>query len=251
MLRWRRQSACRAERPPRPSRGSPAIASPRPMPPATKTGTSPARSGRISCASTLVETGPIWPPASMPSMTSASTPERTSFLASASAGAKQITLAPPSLMRLDGAALGRQCRRPARHALTPMASSRRDQIVSCGCMVMRFTPNGFGQRLRRRRSRVSSRSGVIAPQAITPKPPALLMAETRLRSLTQLIAPPMMATSGAQEGAAALPAPSAGRGPKACAHAACSAVIRRPAHRRCAARARPVRCIPRRSAPKP
>ena len=35
----------------------------------------------------------------------------------------------------------------------------------------------------------SSRSGVIAPQAITPKPPALEIAETRLRSLTQLIAP--------------------------------------------------------------
>ena len=44
------------------------IASPRPMPPATNTGTSRI-SGRISCASTLVATGPIWPPASMPSIT--------------------------------------------------------------------------------------------------------------------------------------------------------------------------------------
>jgi hypothetical protein len=50
--------------------------------------------GSISCASTLVETGPIWPPASMPSITSASTPDRISFLASASVGAKQMTLAP-------------------------------------------------------------------------------------------------------------------------------------------------------------
>jgi hypothetical protein len=51
-------------------------------------------SGRISWARTEVETGPIWPPASMPSITSASTPERISFLASASAGAKAISLAP-------------------------------------------------------------------------------------------------------------------------------------------------------------
>jgi hypothetical protein len=36
-------------------------------------------------------------------------------------------------------------------------------------------------------------AGVMAPQAITPNPPALEMAETKCRSLTQLIAPPMMA----------------------------------------------------------
>ena len=39
-----------------------------------------------------------------------------------------------------------------------------------------------GQRLRCRRSRSPSRSGVIEPQAITPKPPALEMAATRWRS---------------------------------------------------------------------
>ena len=69
------------------------------MPPATKIGTSAASGGNISWASTEVETGPIWPPASIPSMTSASTPERISFLASASAGAKQISLAPLALIR--------------------------------------------------------------------------------------------------------------------------------------------------------
>ena len=45
----------------------------------------------------LVATGPIWPPASMPSITSASAPERNCFFASASVGAKTITLAPISL----------------------------------------------------------------------------------------------------------------------------------------------------------
>ena len=64
------------------------------MPPATNTGMSLATLGRISCARTEVETGPIWPPASMPSITSASAPDRISFFASASAGAKQTSLAP-------------------------------------------------------------------------------------------------------------------------------------------------------------
>ena len=77
------------------------------MPPATKIGTSAASGGRISWASTEVETGPIWPPASMPSMTSASTPERTSFLASAKAGAKQINLAPMPLILSIAPAGGR------------------------------------------------------------------------------------------------------------------------------------------------
>ncbi len=43
------------------------------MPPATKTGTS-RTCGRISCASTVSDTGPICPPASLPSITSASAP---------------------------------------------------------------------------------------------------------------------------------------------------------------------------------
>ena len=47
--------------------------------------------------------------------------------------------------------------------------------------------------------------GVMAPQAMTPKPPALEIAATRLRSDTQVMAPPMIAALRAQEGAAALP----------------------------------------------
>src|ERR1700733_8429503 len=50
-------------------------------------------------------------------------------------------------------------------------------------MVVRLPPNGSARL-----------AGVMAPQAMTPKPPALEMAATRFFSLTQLIAPPMMAT---------------------------------------------------------
>ena len=60
-------------------------------------------------------------------------------------------------------------------------------------MVIRFTPNGLIVCSLVAAISLSSSSGVIAPQAITPNPPALEMAETRWRSLTQLIAPHMIA----------------------------------------------------------
>src|SRR5579885_129551 len=60
-------------------------------------------------------------------------------------------------------------------------------------MVMRLTPNG--RSVSRLVSAISteSRSGVMDPEAITPNPPPLEMAETRWRSDTQVMAPPMIA----------------------------------------------------------
>src|SRR5437899_2308954 len=115
------------------------MASPRPIPPATNTGTSRI-SGRISWASTLVETGPIWPPASIPSMMIASAPERSSFLASTSAGAKHITLARPVRMRAMAAPGGS----PPASTMWPTRWSRQTSTSSSslGCMVIRLTPNG-------------------------------------------------------------------------------------------------------------
>src|ERR1044072_7202302 len=62
-------------------------------------------------------------------------------------------------------------------------------------MVIRLTPNGFDVRLLVSAISVSSRSGVIAPQAITPKAPALESEATRFRSKIQLIPPPSTAWS--------------------------------------------------------
>ena len=59
-------------------------------------GAGPVGRAGAACASTLVETGPIWPPASIPSTTSASTPERTSFLASRRASSGMVTSSPPA-----------------------------------------------------------------------------------------------------------------------------------------------------------
>ena len=116
--------------------------------------------------------------------------------------------------------------------------------VSCGCMVMRLTPNGLVASALVAAISASSSSGVIAPQAITPKPPAFEMAETRLRSDTQLIAPHRIAVS--------LPR-------KAVPRAIAAAVsgwfmlkpLPRPARTPCAARAPRVRYNPPRSARSP
>jgi len=61
--------------------------------------------------------------------------------------------------------------------------------------VVVLTPNGFVVSALVAAISASSKSGVIAPQAITPNPPALLIAATRLRSETQLIAPHRIAYS--------------------------------------------------------
>ena len=61
--------------------------------------------------------------------------------------------------------------------------------------MIKLTPNGFAVSFLVSVISVSSNSGVIAPQAMTPKPPALEIALTRLRSETQLIAPHMIAVS--------------------------------------------------------
>jgi hypothetical protein len=100
--------------------------------------------GRISWASTEVETGPICPPASMPSITKASTLERISFLARDSAGAKAISLAPLSLI-LSIAQPGGS---PPARTTWPISWFTQTSIssASCGCMVIRLTPNGLSVR---------------------------------------------------------------------------------------------------------
>ena len=62
-------------------------------------------------------------------------------------------------------------------------------------MVIRLTPNGLAVSARVAAISASSSAGVIAPQAITPKPPASLIAETRWRSDTHDIAPHRIAVS--------------------------------------------------------
>ena len=140
-----------------------------------------------------METGPIWPPASIPSIMMASAPFLTSLRAVAAVGAKQTTLAPVSRTRRMTAEGGSPPARTTwltpRSAQTPIRSSRR------GCMVIRLTPKGLDVRSLVPAISASSWSGDMEPEASTPKPPPLEMAATRLRSDTQVMAPPMMANS--------------------------------------------------------
>src|SRR5262245_5013072 len=128
----------------------------------------------------------------MPSMTMASTPERTSFLAITRAGAKHITLA-PCLMREMAAPGGR----PPANTIWPTLWSRHTSTssISWGWSVIRLTPNGMSVRAAVAAISFDSRSGDMEPEAITPKPPALDRADTRWRSETQVMAPPMIASS--------------------------------------------------------
>ena len=227
------------------------MALPRPMPPATNTGTS-VITGRISCASTVRLTGPIWPPASEPSMMIASTPDRTSFLASAAVGAKHISLAPKPLILAIAAPDGSP---PASTTwLTPCRPQISISSSSCGCRVIRFTPNGLLVSARVAMISASRMAGGIDPQAITPKPPALEMAETRWRSETQVIAPAMMAWRVPRNSRPLADAASrwgvslTHRSPHLRPYRRQSA---HPGHRPCAARARPVRHNPSGSAHSP
>src|SRR5262245_49278001 len=62
-------------------------------------------------------------------------------------------------------------------------------------MVIRLTPNGRSVSAAVAAISAASSSGDIAPEAITPKPPPFEMAATRWRSETQVMAPPMIASS--------------------------------------------------------
>jgi hypothetical protein len=146
------------------------------MPPATNTGTS-RRLGRISCASTLVETGPMCPPASAPSITIASAPLLTRRRAMASAGAKQITLGPASLMR----AIERDDGMPPASTtwLTLRAVQASMSWSSSGCMMIRLTPNGLSVSAKVPSISAPNCAGDIDPQAMTPNPPPFDNAATR------------------------------------------------------------------------
>ncbi len=129
----------------------------------------------------------------MPSITSASTPERISFLPSASVGAKQMTFAPDALIASRLPLGGRP---PASTTWpTPCLAQTSINSNNCGCMVIRLTPKGLVASALVAAISPSSNSGVMAPQAMTPNPPALLIALTRFRSETQLIAPHKIAYS--------------------------------------------------------
>ena len=176
-LWWPRRSACRAARRTRPFPGRPG--SPRrgpdrrrrrPAPrgdaagfPAPARSATPGRYGRRPRS---------------PRSPARRRRERTSRRASTSAGAKQISFAPPSFTARTAVPGGM----PPASTMWPTFASRQTRIrsSSCGCMVIRLTPNGWLVSAWVPAISAASRSGVIEPQAITPNPPALEMADDQV-----------------------------------------------------------------------
>ena len=194
-FRSRPRNACRAARRMLPSPGR--TGSPRRVPGRLPRRPVPRldRCGSISCASTVSDTGPIWPAGfrTLDHQRIGAGFGQANRFASTSAGAKQMSFAPPSLTART-AGPGRDAAGQHDMRDTGVAADTRTSASSSrvhGDQVhpeRRVRQRLGGGDLLRRAAPVPSQ-----PQAITPNPPALEMAATRVRSLTQLIAPPMMA----------------------------------------------------------
>ena len=130
----------------------------------------------------------MWPPASCPSMIRASTPPLTSCRAIPTVGAKQRSLLLVSLMRLIASRGGRPPARITKGNSIFRTCSR--CLAKLGAMVIRFMPKGLSVLSRVFLISSLSIAGGMFPPAKTPKAPALEMAETRVDSEIQVMAPP-------------------------------------------------------------
>ena len=68
-----------------------------------------------------------------------------------------------------------------------------NQFIEVGMQRDQVTPNGWFVRSNVAVISSSNKLGVMEPQAMTPNPPAFESAETRFRSESHVMAPPMMA----------------------------------------------------------
>jgi hypothetical protein len=112
---------------------------------------------------------------------------------STSAGAKHTARAPPSRIRAIAAPGGMP---PASTMWPiPVRETYIDQFEKLRVHRDQIDAERPGRQRRSLRSRPTAVPGDIEPEAMTPNPPALEIAATRLRSDTQVIAPPMIASS--------------------------------------------------------
>src|SRR5690606_8879645 len=131
------------------------------------------------------------PPASAPSITSASMPIRINLRPMMADGAKPMVFPPYALTVATCSDFGTPPANTTCDTLCFLHTSTNSSI--CGCITIRFTPNGLSVSSLVATISLSSNSGDIELQAMTPNAPLLLIADTRLRSDTQLIAPPIIA----------------------------------------------------------
>ncbi len=169
-----------------------AASMPRPsaMPPAAMTGMSTA--AHTEGTSAMVVSSPTWPPASVPSATTASAPRRSMRAASAADATTGTTLIPASFhMAMCSAGL------PAPVVTTsmPRSHSRRATSAACGSISMTLAPKGLLVSSRAWRTWSSTHSSGAPPQAMMPRPPASLTAAARRASAMRAMAPWTMGAS--------------------------------------------------------
>ena len=159
------------------------------MPPAASSGIRTAR--RTWGVRTIVgvSSRPLCPPASNPSATTASTPASSLLRANFELDTTCATLQPASCscaVRLFGS--------PAEVKTTGTRSSMTVSMIWSAYRYMSgtFTPKGFRVASRQRRICSRSRSGVIEPEPISPRPPASLTAAASRQPLHQIMPPATM-----------------------------------------------------------
>ena len=167
---------------------------------------------------------------------------RASWRAPATARSRPPWRRPPSAAAWSRAAAAR---RPARHGRPRASTQTSASSSSCGCMTIRLTPNGRSVSAAVAAISSASRSGPIEPQASTPKPPASLIAATRLPLGHPGHGTAQTASSRAEEAAGHAARAASTRSWRCAARHRLSPGRGR---RRYAARAAPARCTPRRSA---
>ena len=167
-----------------PKHSAAAMAWPDPIPPAAITGISTACTtwGKVA----MVDVIPMWPPASWPSHTTASTPKASIFLACLTAETTGITLM-PSACKSWAKSFGVPAPVKTMAGFSSLTTSNNSGILS-NCNI-KLTPKGLS--VRRRIAWMSARKPAASTptEVKTPRPPALLTALTNSGLLIRAIPP--------------------------------------------------------------
>ena len=156
------------------------------MPPATKVGT-PGFLNSTCCSKIISDTCPMWPPASLPSKISPSTPKRTICSAMESVEANDSTFLPAAFIWATSFFFGKL---PAKMTVFALdASTASLWAGKFGAIVTKFTAKGLSVCAAHLSISAASASPGMLPAARQPKPPWSLTAFTSVASLIQVMAP--------------------------------------------------------------
>ena len=135
-------------------------------------------------SSSVVATGPVWPPPSPPWTITASAPQPATFLACLAAPTDGITTTPASLSFAIRSGFGASANDAT---LTPSRISRSTRSMASPASARMLMPNGLSVAALTLVTAVCSSSSVMVADARMPRPPALEVADTSRAPATQPI----------------------------------------------------------------